>query len=63
MEILSLLTDSTIDNSEEEWREAKVIKIKKNTLRIHFLGWDSQWDTDIDMLKGTYVPIQKYAKI
>ena len=55
VEILSLLTDSSLDNSKEEWREAKVIKIKKNTVRIHFLGWDNQWDTDIDMLKGTYV--------
>ena len=53
VEILSLLTDSKIDNSEEIWREAKVTMIKYNNIRIHFLGWDNQWDTNIDISKGT----------
>ena len=52
MEILSLLTDSRIDNSKEVWRGAKIIMIKKNNIKIHFLGWDKRWDTTIDVLKG-----------
>ena len=28
--------------------------IKKNNIRIHFLGWDKRWDTTIDVLKGIY---------
>jgi hypothetical protein len=57
VEILSLLTDSKIDNSEEIWREAKVTKIKFNNIRIHFLGWDRQWDTNIDISVGKYINI------
>ena len=54
MEILSLLTDSRIDNCKEVWRGAKIIMIKKNNIKIHFLGWDKRWDTTIDVLKGIY---------
>ena len=28
--------------------------IKKNNIKIHFLGWDKRWDTTIDVLKGIY---------
>ena len=50
-----MLTDSRIDHSKEIWRGAKIIMIKKNNIRIHFLGWDKRWDTNIDVLRGTYL--------
>jgi hypothetical protein len=62
VEILSLLTDSKIDNSEEIWREAKVTKIKFNNIRIHFLGWDRQWDTNIDISVGKYINMCVFVK-
>jgi hypothetical protein len=29
------------------WWRAEVIAIKKSTVRIHYTGWDSSWDTDV----------------
>ena len=52
-----MLTDSRIDRSKEIWRGAKIIMIKKNNIRIHFLGWDKRWDTNIDVLRGSTLSI------
>jgi hypothetical protein len=34
--------------TENTWLEAKVVSIKNAVIRIHFLGWESKWNMDID---------------
>jgi hypothetical protein len=37
--------------TENTWLEAKVVLIKNAVIRIHFLGWESKWNIDIDTCK------------
>jgi hypothetical protein len=34
----------------EKWREAKIVNIKGNGIRIHYLGWDRRWDENLDII-------------
>jgi len=34
---------------KQQWRPAEVIAVTATSVRVHFEGWPSKWDTDIDI--------------
>jgi hypothetical protein len=32
-----------------KWRHAEIIAVKGNLIRVHYIGWDPEWDVDINV--------------
>lgn len=51
LDILDIYYKAGSDQPVTKWRKAKVIQSHHTMIRIHYIGWDSKFDEDLDLLK------------
>lgn len=53
LDVLDIFYKKGSDQAASKWRKAKVVQSAGTQIRINYIGWDSKFDEDLDLIKDS----------